>query len=512
MSHSFRPRAALALLLLLTAAAGGAAPFEPEAVVGVLIEDVESAPAGLPGLSATDHLVTVERVLAGSVPGTSLIVRVPAAQLTAAALRPGAHAVLALAPSRDGSFQLLRVVGEAPGGGTPAAAAEPATPPATTLAAFFEDRIHLDEGARPTEGSFGPFTGEEPEAGGSAAAKLVTGLLDGNGFVSSLAALNLEGIGGSITAVLKDLEGEPVGEPAVLTMGPRILRLQPLSRMFPEVVSRRGPFTLQLVSNGILFAASALLLEIESQDQIFIPAKPVEAGAAASSGEMFFPRVVRDRSPFGTFLTSRLAAFNPDREGRLLTLEFWERGQDNSTPRTAYRYVEAGQALRVDDVLLDLFGVEEGTGALHVTWSGPAGLAPRVVSLMFAAADGQGKRFGALVDTVTLAEAICSRGIDLGAEPAASTRTSFGILNLAPSGTHVRLTLKDAAGHPLASVQVGLKPRQHLERNVDGLFPGIEKGERWSVESEVLDGGPVLTYLAQIDARGDISYLPGHAR
>jgi hypothetical protein len=513
MSHAFRLCAALVFLLLLIAVSGDAAPFEPEAILDVVVEDVESAPAGLSGLSAVDHLVTVERVLQGSVPGTSLIVRVPATQLTA--LQPGAHAVLALAPAHDGSFRLLRVVRERPAAGAPAAVPEPAAPPGMTLAAFFKERMYLDDGS--AEGSFGPFPGQEPETGGSAAAKIVTGLFEGNGFVSMMAVLNLEGVGGSVSVLLRDVEGEPVGNPAVLTLGPRMLGLQPLSRMFPELVSRRGPFTVQLLSNGILFAASALLLEIESQDQIFIPATLVEAGAAASSGEMFFPRVVRDRSPFDTFLTSRLVAFNPAREGRLLTVELWERGQDNTAPRTAFRYVEPGQAFRTDDVLLDLFGVEEGIGALHVSWSGPAGPAPLVVSLQLAgAADGQGKRFGALVDRATAAEAIHSRGIDVGAGQTAETRSSFGLLNLASASTNLRLTLKDAAGQPLGSNRIDLKPRQHLERNVAGLFPGIGfpggNGDSWSIETEVVSGGPILTYLAQIDASGDISYVPGHAR
>jgi hypothetical protein len=505
MSHTFRPSAALALLLLLTTSTSGWAVPDPAALVEIVVEDVTSAPTGLPEL---DHLVTVERVLEGSVPGTSLIVRVPAAQ-GSPALRPGEHAVVALTPAQDGSFHLLRVARETLGGGASKTAPEAALPITAAIAARLEDRSH------PEESSFGPIDDEELAAGWSAAQRIVTGLFEGNGFVSTLAALNLDGVGGSVTVILKDAEGEPVGDPAAVTLGPRILRLQPLSRMFPEVVRRRGPFTLQLVSNGILFAASAVLLEIESEDQIFIPATPIEAGPPATSGQMFFPRVVRGQSPFDTFLTSRLVAFNPAGEGRLLTLEFWERGQDNTTPRTAYRYVEPGRSLRVDDVLLDLFGLDEAIGALRIAWSGPLGPAPRVISLMFdGPLDGQGKRFGALVDSLTEADAIHDRGVDTGAEQTAGTRTSFGILNLASTQTNLRLTLKDAAGSPLASTELGLKPRQHLERNVLGLFAGIgmTEGESRSIETEVVSGGQVLTYLAHIDATGDISYTPGRAQ
>lgn len=493
-----RSRTALSLFLLLAVSASGrATPFgivgeanlAESAIAEIVVEDVESAPAGLPAL---DHLVKVEQVLQGSVPGTSLIVRVPAAQ-SSPALRPGGRAVLALAPARDGSFRLLQVVREGPGG-----------PPAIP---------ERPDRADPADWSLGPRTPREPEAGWSAAEKIVTGIFEGNGFVSTLAALNLEGIGGKVTVILRDAEGELVGDPAALLLGPRSLRVQPLIRMFPGMVSRRGPFTIELVSNGIHFAASAILLEIESEDEIFIPASAMEVAGTATSGEMFFPRVVHSHGPFDTLLTSRLIAFNPAEDGRLLTLEFWERGQDNMAPRTAYRYVEPGRSLRVDDVLPDLFGQEEAIGALRITWSGPAGPAPRVVTLTFAGtAGGQGKRFGTLVEAATGAGAIRTRGAVAGAGQTPTSRSSAGLVNLSPASTEVRLMLKDAAGDLLATTWLSLKPRQHLERNMAGLFPGIGNGEGWVLETEVVAGGPVLAYLAHIDAGGDIFYLPADAR
>src|SRR6185436_15631112 len=308
MRHPFRIAAALALLFLLTTSAASRADVadpvaSPAAVVEVVVEDVESAPAEVP---AVDYLVTVERVLQGGVPGTSLVVRVPAGRQISA-LQAGERAVLSLAPARDGSFRLRRILQETPGGETGAAAEVPAGPMTAATPA-----ISMDRGE--PAGSFASFAIEEPPAG-SAAGKIVTGILEGNGFLSKLAVLSLEGVGGRVTAVLKDLEGETVGGPAVLTLGPRVLRLLPLSQMFPEVVSHRGPFTVELASNGILFTASAILLEIESEDQIFLPATPV-AGGDATAGEMFFPRVARLHTPFDSFLTSRLSAFNPAGEGR----------------------------------------------------------------------------------------------------------------------------------------------------------------------------------------------------
>ncbi|HJX26424.1 MAG TPA: hypothetical protein VJ885_00815, partial [Thermoanaerobaculia bacterium] len=87
--------------------------------------------------------------------------------------------------------------------------------------------------------------------------------------------------------------------------------------------------------------------------------------------------------------------------------------------------------------------------------------------------------------------------------------SSFGVVNLATAATVLRLPLRDAAGEVLGATRVTLAPRQHLERNIAGLFQGIGSGRNWTVETRVLSGGPVLTYLAHVDARGDLSFVPG---
>src|SRR5688500_5738214 len=102
MSHAVRLAAKLALLLLLISPATGFAT--QAALVEVTTDAIETAPTGAP---ATDHLVTVEQVLQGSVPGTSLIVRVPRGE-RAPELRAGERVRLSLVPGNDGSFRIRR--------------------------------------------------------------------------------------------------------------------------------------------------------------------------------------------------------------------------------------------------------------------------------------------------------------------------------------------------------------------------------------------------------------------
>jgi hypothetical protein len=563
LSRLALPLALLSVLVAMPGRAQDPVPPQPpvETTAEVTVSGIERAPTSRP---ATDYLVTVERLLRGSIPGSSLIVRVPGRGVPG--LRTGERAVLSLAPAEDGSFRLLRaqaprwerldrpplspvtVVITSPdeiaaSGGLidlraaftgPALSATWEISPGTFLDSaapcapqtFCARHVFPRPGAYQIKVTVQGAQGQTAQtahtllvddvSGGSADEKVVTGLFEGNGFVSSLAAVNLDGAGGRLTITLKDFDGVPVGSPAVVAVDRRSLLAQPISRLFPEVVGRRGPFSAHFTSDGVLFTASATLLDVETDDRIYVPASPVRTGDTEPvTGELFLPRVVRG-SAAGTFQTSQLTAYNPAAgpgQGRLLTLELWERGQDNTHPRTAYRFVDPGRTLLVDDVLLDLFGLEEGIGALRVSWSGAEGPAPRVVGLTFAAGGPSGRadqRFGTLVDTLKTTDAVRDLGVDVDARQTGSSRSSFGAVNLSSAATALRLTLRDATGRVLGATGVVLAPRQHLERNVAGLFQGIGSGRNWTVETRIVSGGPVLTYLAHIDARGDLSFVPGH--
>lgn len=363
----------------------------------------------------------------------------------------------------------------------------------------------------PAEGSFGQLVSEEPESTWSAAPKAVAGILEGNGFLSTILAANLDAAGGQVTIDLRDRDGNRVGSPVTFTLGPRTLRFQPVSRLFPDVIDHTGPFTALFTSTGIRFAASATLLEVESEDQIFVPAAPAGAGNL-TGGEVLIPRVVRNRGQFNTFLVSRLIAFNPSAtERRDMTLELWLRGQDNTAPRTVQRSVDPGASLLIEDVLQDLFGLAEGTGALRITWSGGAGPDLRLLSMTFAETQGESRQFGTLVDSRSPAEAV-ARAVDFGAEQTGVSRSAYGVVSLSTAPTTVRLTLKSSSGAVLATADVALRPRQHFERALNGIFTGLGNGSNWVIETEVLSGGPVLTYLANVNVSGDVFYVPGHAK
>lgn len=354
--------------------------------------------------------------------------------------------------------------------------------------------------------TFGQFVPEDVEADWSTGAKVVTGILDGDGFTATLLAVNLDAIPGAVAMTLTDALGQEVGSPASFALGPRTMRFQQVAQLFPDSVSHPAPFTAHCSSNGIRFLASSTLLELQSEDQIFIPAR-----APSSDSVLFIPRVAHSASQFNAFLVSQLVALNTSALPTTLHIELWLRGQDNSSPLTTTLSLAGNQQKVVADVIHDLFGLSDGVGALRITWDNAEGKAPRVLTYAFNQSGGTGPRFGMLVDSRTAADATTLSGVDFGAEQSDLFRADFGVVNLSAGQTLVHATLKRADGSVMASADLPMRPQQQLERNVAGIFAGtdIGTGSDWTIETQVVVGGPILTYLANINKSGDIFFVPG---
>jgi|CXWL01.1.fsa_nt_gi lysophospholipase L1-like esterase len=359
----------------------------------------------------------------------------------------------------------------------------------------------------PEEGNFGQLVPEETEPGWTSGEKVVNGILSGDGFITTLLAANLGGANGRVDVTLTDAAGAPVGDTAALTLGAYNMRFQRLTSLFPEVSGRTGPFTARFRSNGIRFAASATLLESVSEDQIFVPGRP-----QPTSTDLYLPRVVRGAGQFGTQLTSELALFNDSTAPTDLSIGLLLRGQENPSPQLADLTLAPGEARVVGDVILDLFARDEATGALTIAWTNSEGRAPYVhaYGLATAAATDKrtGGRFGMLVPAVDETAAITGAAEVFGVAQTPLDKTSYGVINLSAQSTQLRVSLRDAAGVELGTADLTLRARQHLERNIVGIFSGLGEGTNWTLHTQVLAGGPVLSYMARINVSGDVFFVP----
>lgn len=358
--------------------------------------------------------------------------------------------------------------------------------------------------------SFGLFVPENLEPSWTGDAKVVTGVLEGNGFSANVQALNVDDRAGAVIVELVDAAGQTVGGPVALALGSRSMRSRPVGQIFPAAQSATGPFTARFTSDGIRFVASVTLLELTSEDQIYINAAP-----SSSANTVYLPRISRSQSQFNAFLVSQLMVKNLSAQPTTLNFELWQRGQANLTPRTATRIVPGNGTLTVPDVIQGLFGLAEGVGALKVVWSNSDNLAPRIQTYSFNQSQGgSGLRFGMLVDAQPASAATSGTSVDFGGEQSDLFRADFGILNLSQANSVVRVRLKEADGDLLATRDLTLLGQQHLERNIQGIFPEtpILDEQNFLVETEVLSGGAIFTYLANINASGDIFFVPGKPR
>ncbi|MGD2114835.1 MAG: hypothetical protein PVG07_07275 [Acidobacteriota bacterium] len=374
------------------------------------------------------------------------------------------------------------------------------TPAVLTISRAFVNQTN------PAEGSFGQFVGGQAEGEWSADEKVVTGILDGDGFIATLLAANVDDEPGRVDMRLTDRHGDPVGDPASFALSAKRMRFMQLGVLFPDAAEREGPFTVRFTSDGVRFLASSTLLEVGSEDQIFIPAQePVNAA------DIVVPRVVRSPGQFGVFLTTALTVLNNASVPTELTFQLLLRGQNNSEPMEASRTVPAGGVLFLEDVIDELFGEETATGALQIAWDNPQGTAPRVVAMILSE-NPRGDRFGMLVDSRPADAAASDTAVDFGSEQSDLFRSQYGVVSLFDGRTELDLTLRDANGGVLATRTLVLKQRQHLELNLGTIFEGMDTGRNWSVSTEVVAGGPVMTYLANINRSGDIFLVPGRAR
>lgn len=356
--------------------------------------------------------------------------------------------------------------------------------------------------ANPAEGSFGQFVGGQGDDLWTSGEKVVTGIVDGDGFIATLLAANVEDHDGTVRMTLTDRDGEPVGDPAVFVLSPKSMRFRQLVALFPEAAEREGPFTARFTSDGIRYLASSTLLEVGSEDQIFVPAvEPVEAA------ELVVPRVVRSPGQFGVFLTTALSVLNNASVPTDLTFRLLLRGKDNSDATEVTRTVPANGLLFIDDLVDELFDRETGTGALEVSWDNAQDVAPRVVAMTLSE-NPRGERFGMLVDSRPEDDAGMAT-IDFGAEQSDLFRSQYGVVNRHAGPTELRLALRDGNGGMIAQRTLVLQALQHLELNLRTIFAGTGEGKNWSVSTEVVDGGPVMTYLANINTSGDVFLVPG---
>ena len=236
----------------------------------------------------------------------------------------------------------------------------------------------------------------------------------------------------------------------------------------------------------------------------------VAPGSASFLGsELVVPSVGRGEGSGGSRWYTRLWFHNPGASEVTVTVSLLLRGQPNPTPEQRVVTVPAGASVSFDDVVLDLFGLESGFGALRVqTSSGMVAVGSRVFNQPGdSIRDSQGQ-FMAGVPVDFAARPGRAAEVPGIVQPAdGSFRTNFGLVEVSGAGAEVAITLLAADGAELASESLSLGPFAVVQRSLATLAPGV------AVDGGVLrcavigSTGAVVAYASAV-ANGTASQDP----
>ncbi len=351
-----------------------------------------------------------------------------------------------------------------------------------------------------SEGTFGLFMQEIEEKTQETSEKLMYPLIKSDFFISSLLVANLSNNGGSVTVTLYDRYGNQVGN-YTFNLGAKGNRLRRIDQIFP-LDGYEGPYSAKLQSDSIKFTAAATVLQTVSQDQFIIYSYPLP-----STNSSISQRIVRGPGLFEVTFRSDLFVKNLEMESKDTSIVFLRRGKNNLNEGiTETINLAPHENFLAEDAVLNIFDREEDTGAVVVKDTVCIGgiLAkakkPQTTdNYIFAS-------FIPFLDPDYISISYGEKAFIFGAEQNGIFYTSLGVINLAEYPTIIGITLKDAMGNPITNTYLTLKPLQHLERNLQGIFPTLLPGGPWIIEVNVIQGGPVAPYMAKINISGDILY------
>jgi len=241
---------------------------------------------------------------------------------------------------------------------------------------------------------------------------------------------------------------------------------------------------------------------------------------AHASRELVIPAVARTPGYEGTFWQTSLDLFNTSNEETLLGLYFNRTRKDNTLPAaTAQLTLPPRQSTTVDDVLLELFELEQDVGFVDIVATAPVIAHARVFTTT-----AQGS-FGHTVPGLPARWATRAETSVPGANPngplqylfevseSEQWRSHLGVVNTSA----VPLTLEVRAirdNTPVGqSLRIDLAPHSHRQINrilTRCAVPSPSLGAIIMVAPEQGSSGSFLSYLSRIDnSSGDAVFLMG---
>jgi len=224
--------------------------------------------------------------------------------------------------------------------------------------------------------------------------------------------------------------------------------------------------------------------------------------------DLWLASVARTPGQNGSQWYTTLWIHNPEQEPIKVAIDFLVRNQSNPSPISHTLDLDAGETLKLGDVFLDLFGLEEAIGALRFQCTQKIVVSARTYNLTTSGlAESQGQFIAAMPAELALSagEETSIPGVTQPADE--SFRSNFALVETAGGTANVEVDILDRDGVQLASKTYTLAPFEPRQFSLGAIQSGITvDGGR--IVLKVLSGtGKVLT-LASMVGNGTISQDP----
>lgn len=227
------------------------------------------------------------------------------------------------------------------------------------------------------------------------------------------------------------------------------------------------------------------------------------AAALTVGNDVLVPAAARGEGQAGSMWITDLFILNPGSQSTTVELFWLKRGRANPSPESWIFSLQPGEALILDDVILNTVGSNSGGGAFRVVSDRYVAVSSRIYNLKGGVTFGQG------FEGVPRSSAIAAGGsTDIaGLTHNADFRTNIVLIDADGGGSTVALSLRDSSGSEIASRTYDLLGFEPKLFSVTDL--GVTAFEQGTLNAVVTSGAAVVV-ASKVDndpATGDPTTL-----
>ena len=363
-------------------------------------------------------------------------------------------------------------------------------------------------------GTYGQFIGSDVEANAIEAGQegriiqLTHNRSNNTGYRTNVGFLNCTTETIAVRAELYTSDGD--------RLGTRSYDLEPLmfsqkDRIFEQVTDEDvddGYVVVTTTTPGGRFFAYASVVDNRTGDPVYIPA--VKLNGVESNEAVYVPAAAHVAGAAGTNWRTDLELHNPGATTVRYEIALLERNQSNSNPDTETYQVAGGHSLRLEDVLLTVFGATGGAALRITPIAGQVLVTSRTYNLTD---DGTyGQFIGGVGESRAVGQQERGALIELSHHLTTDTgyRTNMGYVNCTPAAVDVRADLYKNDGTFLGTKNDTLQPYMH--KQIDRVFGTVttdEVRDGYIVVSTPDPGGRFFAYASVVDnSTGDPVCIP----